>query len=693
MTFEHKKPFFSKKRDSLQDITQTTNTATTVDMSLLSDEERLYYLRTGKLPPSKEMEELINNDETLNDFVPVKNKNIEDSSIVQDNIENNSFKENNEIFNDKNEVTEIKEIIEIKDSVQINNSQEIESQTSNIFNTDEKVESTIEQMNLNEVKSIGSFAIDNKSSITSNENNIEVNDDEKIDNNLNIVKSNVVEDDNVINVEDDEIANFENNNLNTNESESESIENINDEDENEENLNQFNDEELGYIAPDENNITSYNRYFEDAKNLSKGYNLEDKDSVKKFENVLNDIHGCMFFRNLLNTYTTAARDFDQNALNKLSKDKLINQDIPNELLVKNSKSTINPNSIKNKDKIVSGKQAKVLINAKIRGAKKIFLYNSGFYVTVRPLTNLEISEYTNTLRNENNEYGKIIGGHFYLYAGLAIKKFFAERLINIVEDSNLVGWKKGNILLDNLSFHDYRTILWACASLMYKDGVDFTKICSFCGSKETIKMNLDKLYFTNFDPLKNSAYPYIIQKSSVTPEDIIEYKRRIEFPVSNEINIPNWKFILKVPSVNEYIYFAEMFMKELLEHVNDLSNMEKVQEHVRFMHLKQFAPWIKEIQSLNQDGDIDFKINDTATIFDIISDCDAESNDFIKEIENYIQSTMLTYIAFPYMKCPNQECGKVPENIVNGFVSYDIESAFFMMSVRKFKNIISRLGD
>lgn len=684
-------PFKTNRPEDIENITPVQNT---VDMSLLSDTERLYYMRTGKLPPSPKMMEMmrsnaLNMRDDENDIhTKQMNNNAQQTNdsiqhVVESNISNTHTPDSATINNTSEQIEDNNTNVESISTVPI----------GNLFNTSEHVvlnnDNAVEEIHHDEHDNENKLIYTPTTNVVEYENSTPVEESftvEEMYSPTTVIEDNIIGtqyDNDITEKQDDEVVNNDNYKNNVDETI----------DTTDEDVSNFNDEEFGYIAPDETNINAYNRFFDDARSLSKGFDLTDTESARKFENVLSDTNGPMFSRQLLNTYTTAERDFDQSALNKLSTKDILNQDTPAELLVRNSKSTINSAAIKNKDKVVTGRQAKVLINAKIRGAKKIFLYNSGFYVTVRPLTNLEISEYTNTLRNENNEYGKIMGGHFYLYSGLFIKKFFAERLLNIVEDCNLVGWKKGNTLLDNLSLHDYRTILWACASLMYKDGIDFTKICSFCGAKETIKMNLDKLYFANFGPIKNSAYPYISQKSSVEPSDIEEYKRRIEYNIPHEITVPNWKFLLKVPSVNEYIFFAEMFLNELRTHVDDLSNIEKIQEHVRFMHLKQFAPWIKEIQSLDSNGNIEFKINDAVTIFDIISDCDAESNDFIKRIEDYIQSTMLTYIAFPYMKCPNPNCGKVPENIVNGFVSYDIESAFFTMSVRKFKNIISRLGD
>lgn len=443
--------------------------------------------------------------------------------------------------------------------------------------------------------------------------------------------------------------------------------------------------DYGIVASDVNSTTVYNDL---QQYVTNNYNVNTQDGTDKFANDMDDGNSTLYRKNLLSGMSTANRDLDQDAINDKDLNYLANE-IPDEIRAKNSKSKIDPNAIKNPNKIVSGKQAAMLINATVRGAKKIFLYNSGFWVLVRPLTNYELSEYINTIRTRNMDYGRELGGHFYLYASLEIKKFFAERIKNIILDCNLQGWKQGNTLIENISLQDFKTILWASACMMFKDGVEFTKICSFCNGTEQVNMNLSKLDFYNFDAIKDSAYPYIMQKKNVTPEDVTEYKNRINYNISPMITVKNFKYIFKVPSIDNYIQFGEMFMNSLVSEVKDIDDIDKINNFVRFAHSKQYVPWIAELQKLDEDNEIMFKIVDGPTIFEVIGETIQDSKEFFDFAEKYIKATMLTYIAFPYIECPH--CHKVPTNITNGFVAYDIESAFFTMSVRKSEEVNSQL--
>jgi hypothetical protein len=239
-------------------------------------------------------------------------------------------------------------------------------------------------------------------------------------------------------------------------------------------------------------------------------------------------------------------------------------------------------------------------------------------------------------------------------------------------DSNLQGWRQGNTLIDNISLHDYKTIMWACASRMYKDGVKFTKICAFCGFEEDVMMNVDKMMFQNDEPLKDGAYSVIEGKKTVTVDDVKLYKSKILYRNVNTIaETPGFKIYRAVPSIEKYLSCATTFITTMVNDISNLNSDDAVRDYVRYTYYKQYAPWIDKIESYSEDGTLEFTLRDTKAIFDFFEMNSLEDTDFGKQMEDYIKKTMLTYVAFPYIECPS--CHKVPEEIHNGFVPYHIE--------------------
>lgn len=426
-----------------------------------------------------------------------------------------------------------------------------------------------------------------------------------------------------------------------------------------------------------------------ADAISKKYNLDTEEGAEAFAKELDNENGLAYKLRSLLGVASAYRDFENKAFQQHDPEQL--NIITSNIRPKNTSSKINYQNDKDPTKTLTDDEARKFLFAKVRGSKKVFLTSSGFYVYVRPLTNLEISEYVSTISNESRNYGRQLGGHFYLFNSMHIKQFFADKLMSIVSECNLQGWRQGSTLADNISLQDYKTILWACACGMYKDGVKFTKICSFCGHEEEILMNIDKLFFQNEHPLLEGALKIIEGKKNITTKDAAAYRAAIAYNTNNVIKIPGFEVELRVPTLTNYFNYAVSFINTMVSEIRDLNDEEAVKDYIRYTFYKQYAPWVSAIRSVDEDGNLEGRMVTEGAITDFFKLVSFEDTTFGKEMEEYIMSTMLTYIAFPYIECPS--CHKVPEDIVNGFVSYDIESGFFTMSVKKLRELNSKITD
>lgn len=448
------------------------------------------------------------------------------------------------------------------------------------------------------------------------------------------------------------------------------------------------DPEIQILAVDSTYKDLMEKFTKLADNISKKYDLNNEADAEEFSNELDDVEGLAYKLRRLLGASSAYRDLDHRAFQKHDVEKLL--DITSNIRPKNASSKLVFKG-DNPTKILDDKEARAFLFAKMRGAKKVFLTSSGFYVYVRPLTNLEISELISTISNEDRDYGRQLGGHFYLFNSMHIKQFFANKIVDIVSECNLQGWRRGTTLVDNISLQDYKSILWACACGMYKDGVKFTKICAFCGHEEELLMNVDKLFFQNERPLLEGALKVIEGKQSITPKDAAAYREAIVYSVDNVIDVPGFKVHLKVPTITDYLNYAVSFINTMVSEIRDLNNSEAIKDYIRYTFYKQYAPWVSSIDMVDEHGELEGRMVTEGAIVDFFKLVSLEDTSFGKEMEEYITATMLTFIAFNYIECPS--CHKVPEDITNGFVAYDIESGFFTMSVKKLRDLNSRITD
>jgi len=391
-----------------------------------------------------------------------------------------------------------------------------------------------------------------------------------------------------------------------------------------------------------------------------------------------------YFNKISNAYNALNADqiFKQKAVNYVD-----SKDFAQNLTEFKAKtwSGLDSTKIKHENGYIKGETAALLITSKIRGIKRVPLLNSGFYIHIRPFTNYELNEFVNSLYAESAEYGKMFGMHYYLFSDLFVKKFIMDRLPDIVVKSNLEGWKQKNVLLNNIAFPDYNVILWAVASLMYKEGVKYTQVCGKpdCQFTEEVVINLNNLIYNNYKIItEKNAHSLMIKGNDIKPHELKEYRKLLSFDVPNTIEQDGFRFILKIPSLNEYITFADMFYNELIKKCQVTDEIE-VQDFLKYNFYCHYAPWIEEIQILDEDNNVSLKINDSATIMDSLSKFEFEGTEFNDKMQDFILKTQVSHIAFNYTACP--KCETVPKDVKGGFIAYDIQSAFFTMSVMKLR--------
>jgi len=181
---------------------------------------------------------------------------------------------------------------------------------------------------------------------------------------------------------------------------------------------------------------------------------------------------------------------------------------------------------------VRGTNAESMFLASIRGMKKVYLYNSGFWVLIRPLTIAQLNSFYETVDLETKELGRDIGSVFFAFADVFLKQKFCELLSTIVVKSNLVGFEDENVLLQALDFHEYDVLVWAASCLLYKASevtlpfVCVSKECDYKHSSTDIDLN--KLRFDRTEHMTPEQIAFVRKSESVTLADVQKYRAELK---------------------------------------------------------------------------------------------------------------------------------------------------------------------
>jgi len=334
---------------------------------------------------------------------------------------------------------------------------------------------------------------------------------------------------------------------------------------------------------------------------------------------------------------------------------------------------------------VTGKHARLLVLASNKNVKKVYLYNSGFYIILRGPDLVEINLIYNRLNEEMNEYGRMFGAVFYIYADFQIKQTCWEFIESLVIDSNLDKWDKGNRLRNAVSFLDYNPIIQSIGSLMFKNGYPFVHVCSGTEEKpcnhtmeETIDLSLFQL--TDFSKVPQELLAQLSRNTIVKMNKVRAYQKKLND--SKPLTAGQYRIYRKVPTMTDYLAHGEEFNEELTRSIQDIKDEDIVEQYLRYNYSRLFAPWISYVESMSGD-EVSFKIVEKDIISIVLNQIQSseELDAFRISMNNYIQESMVTHIG--YVAQPCESCGKLPSNAVNGFVPFDAQNSFFTMLVMR----------
>lgn len=332
---------------------------------------------------------------------------------------------------------------------------------------------------------------------------------------------------------------------------------------------------------------------------------------------------------------------------------------------------------------LKGQEAKIATIARMRGVRKIFLPNSGFYVVIRPMTLSELVEFARTVDSDEKELGRILGGHFHIISDFYIKQKFMELVPRIVIASNLAGFNSPNVLMDNIAFHDYDVLLHAVCAIMYKSGIVINLTCPKCDvSFNGQKVDLNKIKYHVLDDLSAEAVQFMTSSKSVTPEMAKDYRHNL-LPHTGFIDDGNVRYIMQVPTMSYWMECSNRLMSRLSSVIQGKPQFDDEKTTLEFTVniARMMTPWIGEVQYMDNNKP-DAVIKEPDSVMEALEASMIENatpdSDIYTKISSFIQRTKLTYICYTMVKCP--KCGATPASSLDGYVPVDVQELFFNLA-------------
>lgn len=344
---------------------------------------------------------------------------------------------------------------------------------------------------------------------------------------------------------------------------------------------------------------------------------------------------------------------------------------------------------------LSGDAAKIAVLSRTQGLYRIMLYNSGFWITVRPITVSDASAFVHEVDNDFKELGRILGGQFHLVLGAYLKQKVLEILPNVIISSNLEDWDQPDVLGEAISMHDYDTILWGICCSMYRDGIGIGVHCTNmeCRHVDTNQyVDLTKACYINPDVFNAEAMEWMRDtRTTRTLDDCLKY-RNVILKSTKTLPMENNKVMIhmRVPSLQTYTKRSvELIgkMQSAIYRAKTRQNQE-LQNQVIFHIYKMLAPWISSIVYKNEaDADVVIEGYDA-----ICADLEAraeQDHTLYSQLEEYIRDTKCSMYCLTSIECP--KCHKKPNLNSEGLFPLDVEYLFFGLTCLKLEQTGAQL--
>lgn len=340
---------------------------------------------------------------------------------------------------------------------------------------------------------------------------------------------------------------------------------------------------------------------------------------------------------------------------------------------------------------VAGPMAFKTASLLISGIRKLNLYHSGFNVVIcAPRLDL-LTKYSNAVRYNAGDYGRILGKLAFLPVGVEIRAALFDLFEKVVTDSNLEGWDQPGVLRNAISSLDYATILWGIASLMYPQGVDVEYVCynqlennQQCHHTEKATIDINGMRFNNWSLLNTESISYTDSKTKRSLSDLKEYRKKYLNdvlcwePISED---GCWKVAFSVPTIAEAEEAQRSYVAELISTIQ-LNKSNEINQYVQAKYLNSFVPYVQMVSytSPTQGNVIYFK--DGAALANALDNLQLMPGLSLGDkIVEFISSKTLTHICFAHHPCP--VCGKYPKEAVNRLIACDPEYAFFQWATSR----------
>ena len=314
---------------------------------------------------------------------------------------------------------------------------------------------------------------------------------------------------------------------------------------------------------------------------------------------------------------------------------------------------------------ITGKNIKYKVNSKlgIQSNEKVYLWNTGCWVVIGNIRNVDIISLSTRLAKSLSVIGTSTTGLIYSHESIIYHKvllqFIEEHILATNLDTGV------DDILTHISIYDLDSLIVGLITCLKPEGYDSLLLCKnqydknnetmVCDYVARTKLQPSTLIYTS-KPLSNKQKT-IIGSPNVTLEDLELYKEELTTFDTVKI-IDDVEISMHVPTIMDYLSMGDSWILRLNDMVNSALGKESedidrdtfLEELNNSLSLNWYNHWVTHIQ-LDKDSYIEGKLDIVEALDTLSADIDI-ALPILEAISKFIDNNSISIAGVATFTCP-----------------------------------------
>lgn len=351
------------------------------------------------------------------------------------------------------------------------------------------------------------------------------------------------------------------------------------------------------------------------------------------------------------------------------------------------------------------------------------LWNSGIWVMFKPASEDEMDELNRIIYSDKIQLGRwsygLALGNSTVYTLDRVFDFCLSKVYQTSVRTEELPLEK---LRDYILPQDAMSFIWGFLCANYPSGFHYETPCINDPSKCTHifeeNLNVGKLQWADSSMLTESQKAHMcgFSGNSKSLESVKKYQEEMKATrnrrvVLNEGTKHEVAFVLKTPTMTEYITQGHTWVSSIVESVNralgnnatDRERNEQITRQSKAATICQYAHWIESVEygeisvnPENPDNNAVAVIRNKETVLEslkTLSSIDSIRNKIIDSVKDYIEDSTVAIIGVPAYTCPvcqKDQVGETKYPRRTAVIPLDVLQVFFALLIQRLSRIENR---